>query len=279
MEERELQLDTRLTAYENAGAHFQRAKEAEERARGIRSAIEQTRGRIAALETTRAEKAESKIEPERRLKRGWYQAFHWCLSSEGFLIVGGRDASTNEILIKKHTSPTDLVFHSDASGAPFVVVKTENRQPGEITIREAAELASSYSRAWRENAAAVDVYWVKPEQVSPQAPSGEYMARGMFMIHGPRNYMRGTPLRVAVGALFEDGTPRIIGGPPSAVKSKTSILVEIVPGREQSGKLAKRIRDALTRRSPEQHRRALAGLPLEEIQTFIPAGRGEIASR
>jgi predicted ribosome quality control (RQC) complex YloA/Tae2 family protein len=275
--EREIQLDTRRTAYENAGAYFQRAKEMEERARGIRSAMEQTRSRITALEKTRAEKVETKIEPEKRPKREWYQAFRWCVSSEGFLIVGGRDAGTNEALIKKHTSPTDLVFHSDSPGAPFVVVKTENRQPGEITIREAAELASSYSRAWRENAAAVDVYWVKPEQVSPQAPSGEYMARGMFMIYGSRNYMRGIPLRVAVGVLFEEEAPRVIGGPPSAVKSKTSILVEIVPGREQSGRLAKRIRDALIRRSPEQHRRALAVLPLEEIQAFIPAGGGEIA--
>lgn len=279
LEERAVPLDTRRTAYENAGAYFQRAKEAEERARGIRSAIEQTLNRIRTLKTAHAEKAEPLVELAKRPRREWYQNFRWCFSSEDFLIIGGRDANTNELIVKKHMSPADLVFHSDAQGAPFVLVRTEGRKPSEQTIQEAAELAASYSRAWRENAAAADVYWVNPEQVSPEAPSGEYMTKGMFMIYGPRNYLRGVQLRVAIGVISDEGSPRVIGGPPSAVKSRTSVFVELVPGREQSGKLAKRIKTELIRRSPERDRQTLGRLALEEIQAFIPAGRGEIILR
>jgi len=55
----------------------------------------------------------------KKRKREWFEKFRWFYSSEGFLVVGGRDATTNEILIKKHTDKDDLVFHTDAINAIF----------------------------------------------------------------------------------------------------------------------------------------------------------------
>ncbi len=33
----------------------------------------------------------------------WFEKFRWFVSSDGFLVVAGKDAVSNEVLIKKHT--------------------------------------------------------------------------------------------------------------------------------------------------------------------------------
>ena len=40
---------------------------------------------------------------ERKKSREWFEKFHWFYTSEGFLCIGGRDSTSNEIIIKKHT--------------------------------------------------------------------------------------------------------------------------------------------------------------------------------
>ena len=56
----------------------------------------------------------------RQKKREWYEKFHWFFSSEGFLCVGGKDATSNEVIIKKHLEKNDLVLHTDMAGSPLL---------------------------------------------------------------------------------------------------------------------------------------------------------------
>ena len=88
----------------------------------------------------------------------------------------------------------------------FVVVKAEVNSIGEQTLKEASEFAASFSRAWRENAGSVDVYWVKVDQLSKSGPSGESVPHGAFFVVGKRNWYRNTPLRVAVGVVVGEKT-------------------------------------------------------------------------
>jgi hypothetical protein len=69
----------------------------------------------------------------------------------------------------------------------------------------------------------------------------------------------------------------VIGGPPEATKKHTKSTVDIIPGRLSSGALAKDIRKALASKRLEI-RKSILTFPIEEIQRFIPAGRGEIVS-
>jgi len=94
------------------------------------------------------------------------------------------------------------------------------------------------------------------------------------MIRGRKNYVRGVPLRLAIGVTFKENRPTVVGGPPTAIAKLTNLKVEIVPGEEQSSKLAKKIRWLLAERAPEKLRESILSLPLEEIQRFIPSGRG-----
>jgi predicted ribosome quality control (RQC) complex YloA/Tae2 family protein len=270
-------LNLKLSAQKNAAEYYEMAKKAGKKAAGTQKAIEITRKQIEKARVQETEKVEKVSElPHVSRKREWYEKFRWFISSDGFLVIGGRDAATNEILVKKHMEPNDVVFHAEVQGAPFVLVKTKEAKPSEQTIKEAAQFAASYSSAWKGGFGAVDVYWVRPEQVSKSPPSGEYLQRGSFMIYGTKNYVKGVILEVAVGLKQENQNYRVIGGPTEAIACQTRIYVKMVPGRESSGILTKQIRKRLAESSSEDVRKEVLRLPLEEIQMFLPAGRGTI---
>lgn len=264
---------------DNAATYYERAKKAERKAEGAEKAIEETLRRIEDLRRQKEVAVEKTGKPvAKRRKEAWHEKFRWFHTSEGLLVVGGKDAVTNEILVKKHTEPHDLVFHADIAGAPFVLIKTEGKTPTEQSIYEAAQLAASHSRAWKAKFSAIDVYWVHPEQVSKTPPSGEYLQKGAFMIRGKKNYVKKTPLRLAIGLDTKTELPTIIGGPKDAVESKTAVYVEIVPGDLPSSKLASKIRQMLKKKASKDLQEKVAQIQIEEIQVFIPFGRGEVIS-
>jgi len=271
-------LNLRHSVQVNASGYYARAKKARKKLDGVEKAIRDTEAKINELQRKRVTQAIKTKEPPKRRKKAWYEKFRWFRSSDGLLVIGGRDATTNEILIKKHMERQDIVFHADIPGAPFVLIKTEGKTPPQQTIEESAQLAASYSRAWKEMLGAIDVYWFAPEQVSKSPPSGQHLKKGAFMIRGSKNYVRNVPLKVAVGVEMKEEQPMIIGGPVEAVSKQTSTYVEIVPGKQSSGKLAKKIQRLLAKKAPKALEKKLLEIPLEEIQKFIPSGRGTVSS-
>ncbi|MFB0514001.1 MAG: fibronectin-binding domain-containing protein, partial [Candidatus Bathyarchaeia archaeon] len=113
------------------------------------------------------------------------------------------------------------------------------------------------------------------KQVSKSPPSGQYLKKGSFMIRGAKNYIRNVPLAVAIGVQIKDHA-RIIGGPPGAISKYTRVYVEIVPGEQKSSQLAKQIRRILAEKAPKDRRKQILEVSLEEIQVFIPSGRGNL---
>ena len=271
-------LNLRRSIQANATKYYTRAKKAEKKLKGAEKALLETEARIKELQQRIGRVKETRKPPPKRRKKAWYEKFRWFHSSDGLLVIGGRDATTNEILVKKHMEPHDIVFHADILGAPFVLIKTEGKTPPQRTIRESAQLAASYSRAWREMLSTVDVYWVTPEQVRKSPPPGQYLKKGAFTIHGSKNYVRGVLLRIAVGVLVKEEQMTIIGGPVEAITNQTNIYIEIVPGEQTSSRLAKRIRQMLAERASETLKKRIHDIRLEEIQSFIPLGRGMISA-
>jgi hypothetical protein len=96
------------------------------------------------------------------------------------------------------------------------------------------------------------------------------------MISGSKNYLRNVPLQVAIGIRTEDEQPMVIGGPLEAITEQAEVYVTLVPGREKSGSLAKRIREVLAKRASEELKRQIRGISLERIQRFVPLGRGTL---
>jgi predicted ribosome quality control (RQC) complex YloA/Tae2 family protein len=274
------EMNLRRSVFENASFFYEEAKASKAKIERLKKTIVETEDNINRLKTSHNQYKRDEPPPVVKMrKRSWFEKFHWAESSEDLLIIGGRDSTTNELLIKKYTHSNDLVFHADISGAPFVVLKTEGKAPSNQSIFEAAQLSASYSRGWKEGWASLDVYWINPEQVSKQAPSGEYLSKGMFMVRGQKNYIRNVPLRVSIGVMEKDGKIAVIGGPVSAINTHSQYRVEIVPGRHTSGKMAKEIRNTIATFVTKELRNKILRLKLEDIQRFIPAGKSEIAIR
>ncbi|UCE29849.1 MAG: NFACT family protein [Candidatus Bathyarchaeota archaeon] len=265
-------LNIRRSIQVNAADYYKKAKKTRKKLDGVKKALGETKTRISRLPRQQVELAKKAPKlPTKRRKRDWFEKFRWFHSSDGFFVLGGRDATTNELLIKRHMEPHDVVFHADIVGAPFVLVKTEGKQPPEQTISESAQFAASYSRAWRAMLDVVNVYWVSPQQVTKGSPPAK---RGAFAIRKPKNYVRNVPLQVAIGIQMKNEHPIVIGGPPKAISQHTTVYVEIVPGNQKSGELAKHIRLLLAKRLPEAAGKRILLIPLEEVQRFIPLGRG-----
>jgi predicted ribosome quality control (RQC) complex YloA/Tae2 family protein len=265
----------------NAADYYERKKKAERKLEGSEKALRETQQRIDELRkewTGKIEETQAEA-PTKQARREWYEKFRWFVSSDGFLVIGGRDATTNEIIIKKHLEQQDIVFHADVVGAPFVVVKTQGRTPTNEVIQEAAQLGASYSRAWGASLGAVDVYWVTPSQISKSSPSGQYLEKGAFIIQGPKNYVKQVPLRLAIGVQKTEDRFRVIGGPIAAVRKQTEVLVEIAPGGQPSARLAKQLRHLLAERASREDREAIRKARIEEIQQFIPMGKGTIVEK
>ena len=262
---------------ENAALYYDKSKKARSKLEGAEKALRGSERELKLINETKV-KAEKKLPdgPTERHKPEWFEKFRWFISSDGFLVLGGRDATTNEILIKKHLEADDLVFHSTVHGAPFFIVKNpEGKEIPESTKKQAAEGAASYSSAWNAEWGSADVYAVKPDQVSKTAQSGEYLTKGAFVIRGEREWFKGTPLKLALGFRVTDYAIAI-GGPEGAVKSQAKHYVRIGVGNMKSGRLAKEIKANILRQTNKEDGQKIKRVILGEIQRWIPAGKGMI---
>ena len=277
-------LNLRRTLYENAAEHYERGKKAKQKSLGALTALEGTRRKLAEIEQKILRAEEHKAKPvevmedlvKRKVKRKeWYEKFRWFTSSDGFLVVAGKDAVSNEVLVKKYAGADDPVFHAEVAGAPFVVVKTEGKAASEQALREAGTFAASFSRAWREGAGSADVYWVKPSQLTKSGPSGESVPHGAFAVNGKRNWMRNVPLKLAIGVV-EDEKTRFVGGAVEAVKAQTKNYVNLVSGDAEGKELLKQILQALALQLPKEQREKVGKASIELVREFVPYTKGRL---
>jgi len=261
-------IDSKKEIPENTEIYYEKAKKAKRKINGVNIAIEKTKKEIEKAKNKKEIEMERMTLPQKRVKKElkWFEKLRWFLSSDGFLVIGGRDANSNEIVVKKYMETNDIYFHSDIHGAASVVIKSESRDIPETTINETAIFAASFSSAWTKGFGSQDVYWVRPEQVSKTPQSGEYVAKGAFIIRGSRNYIRAATLLIAVGIVDYEGQ-RIMSGPLDAVKKYTNNYVIIKPGYTKKESIAREIRHRIDKDSI---------LSLEDLIRVLPSGKCDI---
>ncbi|WP_297549781.1 ribosome rescue protein RqcH [Thermococcus sp.] len=269
LEGRKVKLYLNKSLGENAELYYEKAKKFRHKYEGALKAYEDTKRKLNEVEKLIEEemKKELNVRKIERRKKKWFEKFRWFVSSEGFLVLAGKDASTNETLVKKHMTENDLYCHADVYGAPHVVIK-DGQKAGEKTIFEACQFAVSMSRAWSLGLYSADAYWAYPEQVTKQAPSGEYLGKGAFMVYGKRNWLRGLPLKLAVGVINYEGEDYVVCAPVEAIKAHTKRYIVIRPGRLKKGELVKKIRAILERWGYKVRE--------EDLNAILPPGGGEI---
>jgi predicted ribosome quality control (RQC) complex YloA/Tae2 family protein len=284
----------------NADRLYREAKEVEAKREGAEEAVAETRAELERLRERReqweageageaGDDGDGGDEEEEvdwlsrasipvRSSEQWYEQFRWFHTSDGFLVIGGRDADDNEALVKKYLDAGDLFFHAQAHGGPATVLKTTGpSEPADPDIEvpdrskeQAARFAVSYSSVWKDGRFAGDAYMVGPDQVSKTPESGEYLEKGGFAIRGERTYFRDVPVGVAVGITCEPET-RVIGGPPEPVRERAETAVAVEPGRYAQNDIAKRLyREFRDRFADDAFVRKVASP--DRIQEFLPPG-------
>ncbi|MHA2282334.1 MAG: ribosome rescue protein RqcH [Promethearchaeota archaeon] len=280
-------LDLRKSIGENTNLIYSKGKKAEKKIKGTVSAIKKTEDKISNLKLEK-ESLEMGVDfLVKKPKRKWYEKFRWFNSSDGFLIIGGRDAATNEIIFKKYLDPYDLVFHTNFPGSPLVVIKNpENKEIPSTTIEETAVFVASFSRAWKENWGVVDTFYIQPDQITRSPPSGEYLQKGSFIISGKKNFIKSVKTELTIGLILvelkrgannqnQGYYPKIICGPGTAIKKHAFKTITIISTKSKSftkGKLAKELKSNFIRDIDKQLKKWVELLSIDEILLFLPNG-------
>ncbi|MEF8856426.1 MAG: ribosome rescue protein RqcH, partial [Haloplanus sp.] len=293
-------VDPSMGVEKNADRRYTEAKRVEEKKEGALEAIENTREELEAVKRRREEweaddEAEDDEDPEEprdvdwlsmssvpiKQPDHWYEDFRWFHTSDGFLVVGGRNADENEALVKKYMEGNDRFFHAQAHGGPVTILKATgpSEKAREVdfpdaSLREAAQFAVSYSSVWKDGRFAGDAYMVEPEQVSKTPESGEYIEKGGFVIRGDRTYFRDVSASVAVGIQCEPET-RVIGGPPSAVEPQAAASLRLEPGKYAQNDAAKLCYRRFKQRFTDDSFIRKVASP-DRIQEFLPPGGSDI---
>ncbi|MFT4310061.1 MAG: NFACT RNA binding domain-containing protein [Candidatus Woesearchaeota archaeon] len=229
-------LEYTKTAAQNANAYFDKAKVYKKKLQGVEVAVQHTYEKIKQLEVEEQQslaQAQAKVQ-QLQQKKEWYEKFRWFFTSNNLLVIGGRDATTNEIIIKKHTVDKDIVFHTDMAGSPFFVIKVDQQQPTPQELQEVAQLTAVYSKAWQMGLGGADVFWVTPQQVTKEAQSGEFLKKGGFMIKGKTNYVTFDAMQVFMR--IEQGKVKVYAREPQRPYAR------INQGNVKSSDAAKKMR-------------------------------------
>ncbi|GAB0087506.1 Nuclear export mediator factor NEMF homolog [Sergentomyia squamirostris] len=203
-----IDVDLSLSAFANARRYYDQKRNA---ARKEQKTIESSGKALKSAErrtqqTLKEVKTMTNISKARKVY--WFEKFYWFISSENYLVIGGRDQQQNELIVKRYMRPSDIYVHAEIQGASSVVIR--NPSGGEVppkTLLEAGTMAICYSVAW-DAKVVTNAYWVKSEQVSKTAPTGEYLGTGSFMIRGKKNFLPPCQLVLGLSFLFrlEDGS-------------------------------------------------------------------------
>ncbi len=268
----EIELDINKTVEQNAEDYYNASKKSKRKLEGVKTALEHKIELEAKLKNSFVTKEEGSLVKERKK---WYEKFKWFTSSTGMLVIGGRDATQNENIVKKHAEQNDFLFHADIPGAAFVLVKSDGKPIDEVTMKEAAEFSAASSKAWVRGIGNVDVYAFRPEQATK--PDGS-LGKGSFVIEGQRIWFRGMALRVSIGIKIEreKNMVKVISGPVMSVRKHSNYFVTVHPGSNDSLGLAREIKNKIMVKSRPEDRYFIDRIPVGDIQIHIPSGKGDI---
>ena len=273
---------------------FARAKEME---RGNASIEEARTKLLAQIEKLRSKTAaiHKKVVVKEQSSKEWFERYRWFITTDGLLAIGGRDASSNSALIRKHLTERDIVFHAEVHGSPFFIVKNaaEGAQAGNVdsSLSQVAQATVAFSRAWKDGLSSADAYWVLPEQVKKGAPTGQFLPKGSFVIEGKRSYLKGVEIRLAIGvARMDDGEggdssrEALVCGPEEAIKKHALLYAVLLQGGMDPMTAAKKAKSELVKIAggaeddeEEAVAESIKRISLDDFVRALPTGQSRIS--
>ena len=193
----------------------------------------------------------------------WFENYRWFITSEGEVAIGGKDATTNERAVKKYLKNMDRYAHADVHGAPSVVVKNNGAPPSSGSMLEACHFSLAYSKAWAARVSSGHSFWVESDKVSKTPNTGEFLAKGSFVIRGKRNWNKNLELKLAIGLIDYNGVEKLMGGPVMALENQSKKYAVFKPGFTDRKQLSKILSNIFER-------------DISEIEKLLPNGGFEL---
>ena len=246
----------------NASDIYQQGKEINDKAARAQEALNESKAayekRLKGFTKQQLARA-NRVQPT---KQFWFERYKWFFTSGGKMVIAGKDAHTNDNIVKKHLKDKDVYAHADLHGAPSTILK-EGQSATDDDLSQACHFALAQSKGWVAALTDGSAYWVYPDQVSKTPEAGEFVPRGAFIIRGKRNYVFHIPMELAVGEITYQNERKVMCGPLEAVSSMSSKYFVIAPGRGKAGKTAAFMAKEFN-------------VPEEEVSRILPPGDSEI---
>jgi predicted ribosome quality control (RQC) complex YloA/Tae2 family protein len=227
-----LDLDVTKNAFQNARDYYDNKRASAIKENKTKDHIEKIIKEADKKAKIELEKQQMKLGTGVRVIRKvyWCEKFNWFISSENYLIVSGKDAQQNEIMVKRYMKKGDIYVHADMHGASSTIIKNPSGLPvPQKTLEEAGTYCVCLSSAWN-NKVIQSAWWVHSNQVSKTAPTGLYLSQGSFMIRGKKNFLHPAKLEMSVVLLFKLDDNSILN---HIGERKTQEILPEIPQDEQ----------------------------------------------
>jgi len=99
--------------------------------------------------------------------------FRYFFTSNGLLVLAGKNANQNEEIVRK-AKKDEYLLHTKSPGSPFCVIKGE---PKEKDFKEAANFCACFSKEWKikkKGKIEVDVFFKKDVYKEKDMPTGTF---------------------------------------------------------------------------------------------------------
>jgi predicted ribosome quality control (RQC) complex YloA/Tae2 family protein len=207
-----IDIDLSLTAWANASLYYDQKKQAaskHERTEQISTlAIRNAERKITADLHKGLSHEKDILRPLRQAF--WFEKFYYFVSSDGHLVLAGKDAIQTELLYQKYFRPGDVFVHADVPGAAVTVIKNfgADRPVPPGTLSQAGTFSVLSSSAW-DSKALMAAWWVTFEQVSKISDTaGDVLPAGKFEVKGQKSYLPPAQLLAGVAVVFGVGAAR-----------------------------------------------------------------------
>ncbi len=181
--------------------------------------------------------------------------FRWFKTSDGVLVIAGKNAEQNEQVVKI-AKPNQWLLHTKAAGSPFCLLLTKPKQkPSEQAIKEAAVFCAAFSKAFKQGKKQIEVHCFLKKNTKKESEKKK-LPLGSFFVEKIEKKLNVKPRVVIV----KDNNYYVVVPKKTAEIKKLKIIAEIKQGKHDKNKLISKIKERL-KLNENQTRMLLALLP------------------
>ncbi|CAI7674673.1 unnamed protein product [Penicillium pancosmium] len=258
-----IDIDLGLTPWANASQYYDQKKTASEKQqRTVQSSTKALKSheKKVTADLKKGLKQEKQVLRQARVPF-WFEKFVFFISSEGYLVLGARDAMQSEQLYRRYLNKGDIFIHANLEGALPIVVKNRPGNPdapiSPSTLSQAGTMCVSTSAAW-DSKAVMSAWWVHANQVTKTAANGGgLLPTGSFEVKGEKNFLAPSQLVLGFAILFQvsqesvrNHKQRFEGDAPDEIGSIAPVTQPAV--EQETPKPAEPVEEAVEEKSTDE---------------------------